>query len=252
MPVIVTRLYDSEDKARQVESELAPHTLSGQVTVVTQADGDSARQALAANGMSNASAKAYAEAVSQGRSAVSVAPSFGYAGRVTRIMDAAGPVDTHIVDVPDEDLGRSGSASATARVEDPAAPVSARFGWPVLLDDPAPASRKFGWRVLLDDPAPLSRLLGWRTLSANQDARASLSPDPAPLSRRLGWRLLLNDPTPVSDRFGWRVLKDDPTPASTKFGWRTLSENQQPRTSLLHDPAPLSRLLGLPVLLRSR
>lgn len=242
MPVVVTRIYESEETARQVETDLRPHTLAGQVRVVTSGDNDG-EQKLASGGMSAASARAYARAVFAGRSVVSVAPSFGHAARVTHIMDAAGPVDTHIADLPDE---------AAARVEDPAAPLSSRFGWPLLSNDPAPASGKFGWRVLLDDPAPLSRWLGWRLLSENQDGRASLSPDPVPLSRRLGWRLLLDDPAPVSRWFGWRVLKDDPAPASTKFGWRTLSESQRSRTSVMNDPAPLSRLLGLRVLLRDR
>jgi len=262
MPVTVTRIYESDETAQQAAAELKPHTMSGQVTVVTPDDAD-AEPKLAAVGMSQASAKVYAEAVKRGRSVVSVAPSFGKAAAVTQVLDKAGPVDTHISDVPDTvtsrwtrsgaPTGDSPKAKSPAPVVDePAAPVSSRFGWPLLSDDPTPASRKFGWRVLLDDPAPLSRLLGWRTLSANQGARAGLSDDPAPLSRRLGWPLLLNDPTPASDRFGWRTLKDDPAPASRRFGWRTLSENQSPRTSLINDPAPLSRLLGLPVLLQDR
>jgi len=271
MPVTVTRIYESEDNARRAEADLESQTMSGQVTVVTPADGDAAESKLAAVGMSGASAKVYAEAVQRGRSVVAVAPSFGKAAAVTQALDAAGPVDTHISDVPDTVTSRwirsgapTGDVSGTPKgatakgaprapmVDDPAGPVSSRFGWPMLSDDPTPASRKFGWRVLLDDPAPLSRLLGWRTLSTNQGARAQLSDDPAPLSTRLGWRLLLNDPTPASDRFGWETLKDDPAPASSRFGWRTLSESQSPRTSLMDDPAPLSRLLGLPVLMEDR
>jgi len=269
MPVTVTRIYESEEGARQAEEAVQPHTMSGQVTVVTPGDGDAAESKLAANGMSGASAKVYAEAVKRGRSVVTVAPSFGKAAAVTHALDEAGPVDTHISDVPDTVTSRwlrSGAPTGDRKpagdrkttsvrapaVDDPAAPVSSRFGWPLLSDDPAPASRQFGWRLLLDDPAPLSRLLGWRTLTTNQGARASLSDDPAPLSRRMGWRLLLNDPTPASDRFGWQTLEDDPAPVSRKFGWRVLSESQSPRTSLVHDPAPLSRLLGLPVLIQDR
>ena len=262
MPVTVTRLYDSEEKARQAEAALQPHVAPGQATVVAPGD-DDAEAKLAATGMSAASAKVYAEAAKRGRSVVSVAPHFGKAANVEQVLDDAGPVDTHVSDVPDTVTSRwlrSGAptgdtpkgAPRAPAVDDPAAPVSSRFGWPVLSDDPTPASKRFGWRVLLDDPAPLSRLLGWRTLSAKQEASASLSNDPAPLSRRLGWQLLLNDPTPASDRFGWRTLKDDPAPASSKFGWRVLSDSQSPRTSLLDDPAPLSRLLGLPVLLQDR
>ncbi|MFL5286000.1 MAG: hypothetical protein ACJ8AW_34740 [Rhodopila sp.] len=263
MPVTVTRIYESEEKAHEAKAALNQQASPNQIVVVTPKEGESAESKLAATGMSAASAKVYAEAVSRGRSVVSVAPYFGRAAAVTKALDDVGPVDTHVSDVPDTVTSRwlrSGAPTgdrnkSTTRapvIYDPAAPVSSRFGWPLLSDDPAPASRKFGWRTLLDNPAPLSSWLGWRTLSANQGTRASLSDDPAPLSRRFGWRLLLDDPTPASDRFGWRILKNDPAPASSRFGWRTLSDRQSPRTSLIDDPAPLSRLLGLPVLLRER
>jgi len=262
MPITITRIYDTEDKARQAEAELRQHPPVGQVTVVTPSDGAAAEAKLAANGLSAASAKVYAEAVNRDRSVVSVAPGFGRAAAVAQVLDSIGPVDTHIADVPETvtsrrvrsatPAGNTGTATARASTGNDPAPLSSRFGWPLLSDDPTPASNKFGWRVLLNNPAPLSSLLGLPTLSANQDANASLSDDPAPLSNRAGWRLLLNNPAPVSDRFGWRTLKDDPTPLSSWLGWRTLSENQSPSTSLIDNPAPLSTLFGLPVLLREQ
>lgn len=263
MPVIITRIYDTEDKARQAEAELKQQTVVGQVTVVTPRDGDSAEATLAANGMSAASAKTYAEAVKQDRYVVSVEPTFGRAAAVTQVLDSIGPVDTHISDVPETvaiwkmprsaRAGDTGAATAaTPRAGDQMAPLSSLFGWPLLFNDPTPASGKLGWRVLLDNPTPLSSRLGLRTLLASRGPRATLSSDPAPFSNRLGLRLLLNDPAIASDRFGWPTSKANPAPLSSWLRWPTLSKNQSPRTSLIGNPAPLSTLLGLPVLLREQ
>jgi hypothetical protein len=79
-----------------------------------------------------------------------------------------------------------------------AAPLSAKVGMPVRLDNPAPLSARFGWRLLLEKAAPLSE--------------------------RFGWRLLWDDPTPLSTRFGWRTLSDNPTPLSSCIGWKVLSD----------------------------
>jgi hypothetical protein len=254
MPVTVTRIYDSQEKAQKAADELKKFTTASQVHVVNPGGQDAAslEGTLAATGMSAGSARLYAEAVGRGRSVVTVAPMFGSAGRATEVLDSAGPVDTHITDVPDTAERRpraQAGATGSVTVADPAAPLSSKFGWEVLSDKPTPLSTKFGWRLLSDDPTPLSSKLGWRLLSENQKSRASLIRDPAPLSTKFGWQVLSNDPTPLSRKFGWRVLSDDPTPLSTKFGWRLLSENQKPRASLIRDPAPLSRWLGLPVLL---
>ena len=173
MPVIITRIYDTEDKARQAEAELKQQTVVGQVTVVTPRDGDSAEATLAANGMSAASAKTYAEAVKQDRYVVSVEPTFGRAAAVTQVLDSIGPVDTHISDVPETvaiwkmprsaRAGDTGAATAaTPRAGDQMAPLS-RFLAGRLFNDPTPASGKLGSRVLLDNPTPLSSRLGLRT-----------------------------------------------------------------------------------------
>jgi hypothetical protein len=256
MPVTVTRLYDSPEKALKAADELKTFTAESQIHVVNPSGQDAAsvEAMLFAAGMSAGSAKAYAEAVGRGRSVVTVAPMFGSAGRTAEVLDGAGPVDTHITDVPDtaeRRPRRTASATGSSTVEDPAAPLSSNFGWDVLSPhNPTPLSDKAGWKVLSpNNPTPLSRWLGWKVLSDRQDAKSSLMHDPAPLSRRFGWSVLSSDPTPVSSKFGWRVLSDDPAPLSRKLGWRVLSEDQKARASLIHDPAPLSRWLGLPVLL---
>jgi hypothetical protein len=45
------------------------------------------------------------------------------------------------------------------------------------------------------------------------------------------------------------VEADPATPLSAKFGWRVLSDEQGARASLIHNPAPLSSWLGIPVLI---
>jgi hypothetical protein len=251
MPVTVSRIYDSPEKAETAASELKKYSFAPEhINVVTPNGHDSgaAESALTKGGISPARAKVYAEAVSGGKSVVTVLPSFGNAAKAAEILDTFGPVETHITDVPDTvergPKAPRGSSSST----DPAAPLSSATGWKVLSDDPTPLSTKFGWRVLLDNPTPLSSWLGWRTLSDNQTSRTSLSSDPAPLSNMLGWKLLTDNPAPLSSRAGWRIISDDPAPLSRKFGWRVLSDNQTAKASLSHDPTPLSSLLGLPVL----
>ena len=246
----ITRIYDSEDRARRAAAEAQKRVAPAQVTIVTPSDGEPAAAKLTATGMSEKSAQRFAEAVERGHSVVAVTPSDGSTADVNAALDSIDSVDAPTAAAPDRQ--QTERRMTDRNTDRHAAPLSSLFGWTVLLDDPTPLSRKFGWRVLLNDPTPLSSKIGWRTLSSNQRGKAELSNDPAPLSRLLGWPLLLNNATPVSDRFGWRALKDDPTPASSKFGWPTLSDGPESRTSLVNDPAPLSSLFGLPVLLRDR
>jgi hypothetical protein len=248
MPVTVSRIYDSPEKADSVAAELKNYSFSPEHVHVIKPGGD-AEAALTSAGVSSARAKAYAESLGRGNSVVTVVPTFGKAGKAAEILDSFGPVDTHISDVPDtpERGSRSKSTNGSA-ASDNAAPLSSTLGWKTLEHNPTPLSSKFGWRVLLHNPTPLSSLLGWRVLSDNQTSRSSLSSDPAPLSNALGWKLLSDDPAPLSSRAGWRIISDDPAPLSRKFGWRVLSDNQGPKASLSDNPTPLSSTLGLPVL----
>jgi hypothetical protein len=248
MPVTVSRIYDTPEKAETAANELKKYSFSPEhINVVTPNDNDP-EAALAKGGISNARAKVYAEAVGRGESVVTVLPTFGKAAKAAEILDSFGPVETHISDVPDsvERGGKARPASASGPAG--ATPLSSAAGWKVLSHDPTPLSSKFGWRVLLNDPTPLSSRFGWRLLSDSQTGRSSLSNDPAPLSNLLGWKLLSSNPAPLSSQAGWRILSDDPAPLSRKFGWRVLSENQKPGASLSDNPTPLSSALGLPVL----
>jgi hypothetical protein len=248
MPVTVSRIYDTSEKAETAANELKKYSFSAEnINVVTPND-NNPEAALTRGGISHERAKVYAEAVSRGESVVTVLPTFGKAAKAAEILDSFGPVETHISDVPDSvERGRTAGPRATGS-SDPATPLSSATGWKVLSHDPTPLSSKFGWKVLLKNPAPLSSWLGWRVLSDNQVGRASLSSDPAPLSSMFGWKLLSGNSAPLSAAAGWRILSDDPAPLSRKFGWRLLSDNHKPSASLSHDPTPLSSTLGLPVL----
>jgi hypothetical protein len=251
MPVTISRIYDSPEKAETAASELKKYSFAPEhINVVTPGshDAEATVSALTKGGISSARAKVYAEAVERGKSVVTVLPTFGKAAKAAEILDTFGPVETHITDVPDSVERGPTAPRGSAGSTDAAAPLSSATGWKVLSHDPTPLSSKFGWRVLLDNPTPLSSWLGWRTLSDNQTSRSSLSSDPAPLSNMLGWKLLSDNPAPLSSQAGWRILSDDPAPLSKKFGWRVLSDDQTAKASLSDNPTPLSSMFGLPVL----
>ena len=140
MPVTVTRIYDSEAKAKQAAADVKQHASPGQVVVVTPSEGGSAEDALTKTGLPTGSAKAYAEAVGRGRSVVSVAPAFGRAAPVTAALDRAGPVDTDVTDVAEvppakTTRGRSSATAGTTSLIDNPTPLSTLLGIPVLLNE---------------------------------------------------------------------------------------------------------------------
>jgi hypothetical protein len=93
------------------------------------------------------------------------------------------------------------------------------------------------------DPAPFSRLLGF----------ALLSDDPTPFSRWLKWTVLSNGFF-LSAKLGWKLLSHEPAPLSKALGLPTLSRDAAPFSRLLHlptlsnNPAPFSSLLHWPTL----
>jgi hypothetical protein len=249
MPVTVTRIYESQEKATEAADALKQKNFApGDVLLVTPGH-DSAATALSNAGVDSERAGAYAEAVSRGRSVVTVVPHFGGAHKAAEILDSFGPTDTHISDVPNtvNRRGKTKVASSTdSNTSSNATPLSSAAGWRVLSDDPTPLSTKWNLKVLSDKATPLSDWFGWSTLSKDNASKTVLIDDPTWLSSKLNLRVLSDDPAPVSGKFGWRILSDDPTPLSSKFGWKVLSENQEARATLTADPAPLSSTLGIP------
>ena len=175
-------------------------------------------------GLRDQHAEFYADALRNGATLVAVPAQFGCAGLVDRILQKHGPIATGL---PEQGYEQ--------RPRDPAAPLSSRWGWPVLLDDTAPFSTWLGIRALTTDP-PVRRRL------------AKLVRNPAPFSRALNAPVLSHKPTILSSKYGWRLLWEIPAPLSSRFGWPVLSKSQQPgplAPKLLDDPAPLSGLLSM-------
>jgi hypothetical protein len=243
MAQVITRVYSSHQSAMSAVDALKKGGFGGAHIVAPPAAGseghDAAATAAAIHdaGISKAHADAYAKAVGDGGTLVSVEAPFGGAGRVTQIMDSFNPVKTEIAEV---------HAAPSSTVADWAAPFSAKLGWKTLLHDPAPFSRLLGWATLKQDPPD----------SGAAKKVAEMADQPSPFSDKLGWKTLLNNPTPLSTALGWATLSekkpsatlsDNPTPLSTAIGWPTLSD-KKPSATLSDEPAPFSKKLGWKVL----
>ena len=235
MSSIITRLYDTREKADAAATDLKrTGFLDESVSVIAPAADTAAASETGANdqvltalrqaGLSEAGAPAFAERVRQGGTAVVVHALVGRAVPAIAILDAHGPMKLDVSGYEYAALYRPEMASAT------------------------PLSTAMDWRVLYDDPTPLSSWLKWPVLSRRQNPSVKLLHEPAPLSRRTGWKLLIGDPTLLSSRFHWQVLWNNPTPLSSRTGWRVLAAKQNPSVKLLRESAPLSRALGMKVL----
>ena len=212
------------------------------VVAMAEASDDEIRAATQQAGLRATHAEFYADAVKRGETLVSVPAQFGCAALVSKILHKHNPTETGL---PEQGYEQ--------RSWDPAAPLSSKWGWTVLFDNPAPLSAWLGIRVLstdqpvrkrnadlIDNPAPFSKAIKAPLLTER----------PAILSSRFGWRVLLTDPAPLSSRLGWPVLSKKPG----RFGPRLLSDKPAPFSALLglkllsSDPAPLSRLFKWRVL----
>lgn len=222
MPVTVSRIYDSPGKAAGAVNELKSSGFSeGDLTEISSAGPDTLG-AITAAGVSSADAAVYAEAVGRGNALVICRPLFGWASKAASILDSHGPV---AVELPAEQTTKAKPAATPSSTSwTGPAPLSARFGWTVLLDDPAPLSKKFGWRVLSDDPTPLSKKFGW----------GIGAPKPDPLSSKLGLRVLSDNPAALSSKFSWSLLSDNPAPLSSRFNLRVLSDKATPLSDWLN------------------
>ena len=223
MSTIITRLFDSAEKAAQAVRELGRNRIHPEFVSVfkpgTNTTGDVLAKAMQEAEVPAKTAKAAAEAVDNGATAVTVNAAFGFAAVAQAVL---------------------------ARFDGKA--LEAEDHYQQTLDPSARFSSMLGLKVLCNDPAPLSRWLALRVLSAKQTGNATLKNDPAPLSRTFGMKMLSDSPAPLSGTFGAKLLIDDPAPLSSKIGMEVLSKNQGSKTELMKDPAPLSNLLGIKLL----
>jgi len=137
----IVRLYASAQAASAaVDKVKAEGFLSDLITVVSESAGspDAVAAAIAAAYVLKNEAKIYAQGVKQGRMLVIVRAPLGTGGRVEKLLDSAGPIDSGYV----EPIVRS-------NVWDDAAPLSsALFGAPTVLKSDMPLSRMFGMRTI--------------------------------------------------------------------------------------------------------
>lgn len=247
MTETISRIYASRQNAdAAVAGLLKAGFADSAIDLVALSDEPGADVAaqIAAGGVADTHVDALAEAVRRGETLVSIRAQFGTGALATRTLQRHRPTQ---IELPDKGYAQQPG--------DPAAPLSAALGWPLLSRDPAPLSSAFGLSVLTksrpmerggsprpDNPAPFSRMIGQPVLTNT----------PAPLSSATGARVLWDDPAPLSERLHVPVLTgqsksavragmgqpDRPAPFSGLFGLKLL----------LNDPAPLSRLFGLRVL----
>jgi hypothetical protein len=228
MPALVIRLYEKHETAAHVVRELEKRQYtSDEIKVVRPGSSDAETvHAIRETGIPHVKASIYAEALTGDRALVVVNPPFGNGSAAEEVVDQFHPIEAGIGPRLHEATDYTGDAT----------PFSRYFGWRVLLDNPTPLSAKFGWRVLSEKQGP--------------SAEVNLSQNPAPLSSALGLRTSSSSAAPFSLRSGWKLLSNNATPLSDRFGWRTLSDKKLTLgdVELSNDPAPFSRLLGLPVL----
>lgn len=207
--MIYVRMYETEQQAldtlARLEEDGFPgetiHLLRPLVEGEARTLDEGIAEARRAGFVHGGDGEAYRQCLALGRSLVLVRAAFGFGQDALRILEAGGPVDTHLL--PSPSLPAEG---------DRAAPFSSSLQWTVLKQDsPAPLSawlcisalsktslsdRSFGFPLLSRIATPLSSLLGLKTLSESAStAEASF-----------GLPLLLNEAAPLSSRLGLPVL----------------------------------------------
>jgi len=194
--------------------------------------------AIMAGHVLRSDAKVYAEGIESGRSLVAVSAPFGYGLLATRVLDSFGPVDTGI-QLPER----------RSLAWDEAAPLSSALQLrTVLRNRPAPFSSVVGLPTTASGLSALASLFGG--LASSDFAlfgRSALSENPAPLSSMFGLRTISKRTGPLVSRFGLPLLSQNPAPMSSKLGLSLLTEGP-----LRSHAAPLSAVLGLPVISRGR
>jgi hypothetical protein len=224
MTQIISRIYDSRERAAEavkalkdygfsgldIHAVLARSSSQGGVTAAP-AEIDDLVTSIQKAGIFKSRAEIYADRVRSGGNLVTVHAPFGSAHAATQILDRFDPIDSGVAE----------EAGASLDWVD-AAPLSSALQIPLLLDDPAAFSSAIGLPVLLD----------------YEPRKTSLLSSPSPLSSTIGLPTLSDDATPLSSRIGLSVLSDKAAPLSSSVGLALLSDN----------PAPFSALFKLPLL----
>jgi hypothetical protein len=223
MTQIISRIYDSRERAAEAVKALKDYGFSGldihAVLARSSQGGATAAPAeiddlvtsIQKAGIYKSRAEIYAERVRRGGSLVTVHAPFGSAHAATQILDRLDPIDSGVAE----------EAGANVDWVD-SAPLSSALQIPLLLDDAAPFSSVIGLPVLLDYEPKTTGLLN----------------SSSPLSSTVGFPTISDNAAPLSSRIGLAVLSDKAAPLSSTVGLALLSDN----------PAPFSALFKLPLL----
>jgi hypothetical protein len=229
----IARVYDDAQSATAAANELRKRRL-GNVAVVSAPPNDTQQAsnpdyivaAIREAGFRISAADTYADRVKRGGSVVIVDAAFGTAATAIRILERHGPGETVS---PGGAPAARPSAGASARNVEPdtaAAPLSAALRLPVLTGSTPSASPPGSatTSAMLGVPELMRSGSSFPLLTENQD----------------GWSSLAHSQKPFSS------LTASQKPLST------LAHNQNGAATLIDNPAPLSSLLGLPVLIGQR
>ena len=207
--MIYARMYETEQQAldtiARLEEDGFPQEFIRLLKPIVEGQGRALEQEIAAarreGFIQGEDGAVYRQFLALGRSLVIVRAAFGFGQAAVQILEAGGPVDTHLL--PSPYLPVEG---------DRAAPFSSSLQWTVLKSDsPAPFSawlgieplargsmfnRSFGFPLLSRMATPLSSLLHLKTLSAQE----------SPGDSSYGLPLLLDEAAPLSSRLGLPLL----------------------------------------------
>ena len=210
--MIYARMYETEQQAldtiARLEGDGFPAETIRLMRPILIGKGGDLEQAIAAarqeGFIHGEDGAAYRQFLASGRYVVLVQAAFGFGQAAVQILQAGGPVDTHLLPSPslpapqvDKAAPFSSSLQWTVLKQDSPAPFSALLGIEPLAKDPL-SDRSFGFPLLSRRSTPLSSLLGLKTLSS-QESLGDTS---------FGLPLLSDEATPLSSGIGLPVLID--------------------------------------------
>ncbi|MEM9762705.1 MAG: hypothetical protein AAF968_09370 [Pseudomonadota bacterium] len=216
MTTIVTRVYDTEQKATSAATAAGAKIGADAVDVVK--DAAALRTAITKGGVGGDAAESMAAMIPDGGAIVVARAPWGTAARATSALDDAGPVATELpkLYVSDSASGRAESIIPGNRKYLTADGDASR------VKDPTPFSTFFGMRVLSDrKPKDVlmrgnTHIMPWKPLSDWKLGAPLITEDTAVFSKRLGWETLKERPATQP------LLERDKTPFSTALGLDTL------------------------------
>ncbi|MDF3810993.1 MULTISPECIES: hypothetical protein [Rhodopseudomonas] len=234
----ITRVYDNASQANAAMAELKQRGFKDVDYIAasksSRSDGNGVDliEPIRRTGVSPSHAEAYAERVRRGGAVISVRAPFGTATTVTGILNQHGQSQANAAASNGSSRPKPGSDNAprrdgAAEPESKAAPLSSALDVPVLAESSS----------------------GWFGTKGSAEPRSS---GPKTLSQMLGIPELIDSNTFFS---GFPLLirsRPFSSLAASQEPYSSLSKSQEPSAEVIDDPAPLSKWIGMPVLLKGR